>query len=232
MEDSSINIWIAQCLNFHACVSFNLMFSPPPNTQSSQTPNFQKTAMVCEWAENNANDCNEVLRFTSACLLCGLPCRGTEQIEGVLAQKVYDHRGISEEDLSSWFIPPWTPRRIYIWGWYSRRRFARCKWVPCMPNERPTSWGKRGGALLPALSGKATADLRKRIRLPDSTLQRRRSPKRRFDSSLFELLTRPVEQREFAKSESVFDVYLSPVAMKTKQWSLSLWSGTHPVHLG
>lgn len=56
----------------------------------------------------------------------------------------------------------------------------------------------------------------------DSTLQRRRSPKHWFDSFLFELLPRPVEQHELAKSESVFNVYLSPVAMKTKQWSLSL----------
>lgn len=65
-----------------------------------QTLNFQKTAMVCEWAENNANDFNEVLNLTSMCLLCGFPYRGTEQMECVLAQKVYDHRGISEEYLS------------------------------------------------------------------------------------------------------------------------------------
>lgn len=75
---------------------------------------------------------------------------------------------------------------------------------------------------MPALSGKAMTDLREGIRLPDSTLQRRWIPKRRFDSFLFELLPQPVEQHKFAKSESVFSVYLSLVAMKTKQWLLSL----------
>lgn len=73
-----------------------------------------------------------------------------------------------------------------------------------------------------ALSGKTMADLREGIRLPDSTLQRRRSPKCQFDSRLFELLPQLVEQHKFAKSESVLNVYLSPVAMNTKQWSLSL----------
>lgn len=100
MEGLSINIWITQCLNLHACVSFNSIFSPSPNAQSSQTPNFQKTAMVCKLAENNANVCNKVLNLTSACLLCGFPYRGMEQMECVLAQKVYDHHGISEEYLS------------------------------------------------------------------------------------------------------------------------------------
>lgn len=88
MEGSSINIWITQCLSLHACVSFNLIFSPLPNAQSSQTPNFQIPAV---WAENNANDSNEVLNLTSTCLLCAFPYRGTEQMECVLAQKVCDH---------------------------------------------------------------------------------------------------------------------------------------------
>lgn len=97
-----------------------------------------------------------------------------------------------------------------------------------MPNERTTSWGKWGVALLPALSGRAMADLREGIRLPGFYVAEETEPKTPVWFFPFKLLPWLVEQHEFAKSES--NVYLSSVAMKTKQWSLSLWSGTHPVH--
>lgn len=46
-----------------------------------------------------------------------------------------------------------------------------------MPNERTTSWGKWGVALLPALSGKAMADLREGIRLPGFYFAEEMEPK-------------------------------------------------------
>lgn len=80
-------------------MSFNLIFSPPPSAQSSQTPNLQP-AVARECTEINANDFDEVLNLTSTGLLCAFPYRGREQMECVLAQKVCDHCGISEEYLS------------------------------------------------------------------------------------------------------------------------------------
>lgn len=48
-----------------------------------------------------------------------------------------------------------------------------------------------------------------------------RSPRRRCDPFLSEISAGPVEQLGLAASESGLNVYLSAVAMKTKQWSLS-----------
>lgn len=46
-----------------------------------------------------------------------------------------------------------------------------------MPNERTTIWGRRGVALLPALSGKVMADLREGIRLLGFCFAEEKEPK-------------------------------------------------------
>lgn len=166
-EGSSINIWITQCLNLHACVSFNSIFSPPPNAQSFQTPDLQKTATACEckWLQRGVkfNVNLPVLWFPMHRNGTNGMCFGTKRytttsLRSICLNDLYCHQNLWELTVEG-----------DIHG--------LCKWVPRMPNERTTSWGKWGVALLPALSGKAVADLREGIRLPGFYFAEETEPK-------------------------------------------------------